>query len=507
MINPRLRSRGCCVLAAALLALQTAAAKPPALSGVSALRGSRPNLVFIIADDVSATDLGCYGNPTVRTPYLDKLAAHGRRWTRAYLTASVCSPSRCSIISGRYPHNTGAPELHTALPEGQPLFPLELKKAGYWCAQAGKWHMGNYPRKAFDLVLDKKASGPSGCRQWVPLLKQRPEDRPFFLWLASFDAHRTWQRDPDGEPHDPKTIRLPQPLMDTPGTRADLAAYHDEVQRLDRYVGNVVAELSRQEVLDDTLVLFIADNGRPFPRAKRWITEEGSRTPWIMHWPRGLGSSGDTCGELASAIDIAPTFLELAGVDVPAAIQGRSLLPQLVDPKARVCDYVFVERNWQVEYCHERTLRHGSLAYYRNGAPELAHFGFVNATYAKYLFPAYVDLWKRLKAGDLTPVQKSVFLKPRPVEQLFHLGDDPLEIRNLAGDPKHAETLTRLRAVMDDWIARTGDSIPPRDRRTPDRHDRETGKRLLPGGHPGPDKYEKPGGTRGAEKINDPGPR
>jgi hypothetical protein len=138
----------------------------------------------------------------------------------------------------------------------------------------------------------------------------------------------------------------------------------------------------------------------------------------------------------------------------------------------------------------------------------LAHFGFVNATYEKYLFPAYVDLWKRRKAGgSLTPVQQTLFLKPRPVEQLFHLGDDPLEVRDLAGDPRHAETLKRLRAVMDDWIARTGDSIPPADRRTPDRHAREAGNRLLPGGHPGPDKYEKPGQAANAEGIKDSGPR
>ena len=132
----------------------------------------------------------------------------------------------------------------------------------------------------------------------------------------------------------------------------------------------------------------------------------------------------------------------------------------------------------------------------------------MNATYERYRFPAYVDLWKLRKANSpLTPAQQSVFLKPRPVEQLFHLGDDPLEVRDLAGAPKHAETLKRLRGVMDDWIARTGDSIPPANRRTPDRHDRMTGKRLLPGGHPGPDRYEKPGQTTNAEKIKDPGPR
>jgi arylsulfatase A-like enzyme len=188
--------------------------------------GSRPNLILIIADDVSASDIGCYGNPDVRTPNLDRLAAEGQMWSRAYLTASVCSPSRCSIITGRYPHNTGAAELHTALPEGQPLFPRQLREIGYWTAQAGKWHLGGYAKEAFDKVVeDKTLNGDSGCEQWVPLLRQRPRDKPFFLWLA----------------------------------------YYDEVQRLDRFVGLVTEELQAQGVLNKTLILFISDNGRPFP--------------------------------------------------------------------------------------------------------------------------------------------------------------------------------------------------------------------------------------------------
>jgi arylsulfatase len=458
---------------------------------------------------VSATDLGCYGNRDIRTPHLDRLATAGQKWTRAYLTATVCSPTRCSIISGRYPHNTGAPELHTALPEGQPLFPLELKKAGYWTAQAGKWHMGSYPKVAFDTVVsDGKKNGASGCEYWVALLRERPKDEPFFLWLASFDAHRTWQPDREAKPHDPANIAIPEPLVDTPATRKDLAAYYDEVQRLDRFVGKVMEELKAQNILDNTLVLFISDNGRPFPRAKRWLTEEGMRTPWILHWPNGIGKGGTVCRQLVSVIDIAPTFLELAGAKPPAALQGRSFLPQIADPKAEICKYVFGERNWQVEYCHERSLRHGAWSYYRNDAPELGHFGFVNATYKKYRYAAYTDLWELSRSGKpLTPARQSVFLQPRPREELFHLAKDPMEIRNLAADPDHREMLEKLRAAMDDWMKQTGDTVPPKDRRTPDRHNRLTGERLFKGGHPGPDKYDPPGKSAGATKINHPGPR
>jgi arylsulfatase A-like enzyme len=473
------------------------------------LAGSRPNLVLIIADDVSATDLGCYGNGDVRTPHLDRLATQGRKWTRAYLTATVCSPTRCSIITGRYPHNTGAPELHVGLPEGQPLFPLELKKAGYWTAQAGKWHLGGYARRAFDVVVDDtKRNGASGCEHWIPLLRERPKDKPFFLWLAAHDAHRAWQPDSKAKPHDPARIAVPEPLVDTPATRKDLAAYYDEVQRLDRFVGGVVGELETQGILGNTLVLFISDNGRPFPRAKRWLTEEGMRTPWILRWPAGMRQEGTTCGQLVSVIDIAPTFLALAGAKVPAAVQGRSFLPQIADPEAAICRYVFGERNWQVEYCHERSLRHGPWSYYRNNAPELAHFGFVNATYPSYRYPAYTDLWKAFRsAKPLTSARRSVFMQPRPREELFFLANDPMEIRNLAGDPSHREVLERLRAAMDDWMKQTGDTVPPKDRRTPDRHDRLTGERKFKGMHPGPGKYVPPGQSAGATTLNHPGPR
>lgn len=468
-----------------------------------------PNLVLIIADDVSATDLGCYGNPDVRTPHLDRLADQGQRWTRAYLSATVCSPSRCSIITGRYPHNTGAPELHTSLPPGQPLFPQELRRAGYWCAQAGKWHMGDYAKGAFDRVIDdKKLNGDSGCRQWVPLLRERPRNRPFFLWLASYDGHRPWQPDDEAEPHDANTITLPEPLADTPATRADLAAYYDEVQRLDRYVGKVVEALKAQGVLENTLILFISDNGRPFPRAKRWLTEEGMRTPWILHWPQGMKQRGDTCRELVSAIDIAPTFLQLAGVTVPASVQGRSFIPQIKDPEAGICQVVFGERNWQVEYCHERSLRFGPWSYYHNSATELGHFGYVNATYSSYRFPAYVDLWDKYRSDqDLSATQKDVFLIPRPREQLFKLTNDPWEVHDLASDPAHRQILEKLRRLMDDWIVQTGDTAPSPDRRTPDRHHRVTGKRLFQTMHPGPKEYEAPGQSTQATEIKHPGPR
>jgi N-sulfoglucosamine sulfohydrolase len=250
---------------------------------------ARPNVVLIIADDVSVSDFGCYGNPNIRTPNIDKLASDGMRFTNAYLTTSQCSPTRCSIITGRYPHNTGAPELHIELPEGQIMLPAMLKQAGYHTLAVGKWHMGNYAKGAFDKVLE---GGVGGEENWVESLQLRPKEKPFFMWFASYDAHRSWQVDAEAKPHSPEDAVIPPYLIDTPESRKDMAMYYDEIQRLDRYVGLVVKELKAQGVFENTCIIFMADNGRPFPRCKTRLYDSGIKTPFIIHWPAGLNKQG-----------------------------------------------------------------------------------------------------------------------------------------------------------------------------------------------------------------------
>ena len=201
-----------------------------------------PNLVLIIADDLGAEDSGPYGSRGVRTPHLDRLAREGMRFTAAFNTCSSCSPSRSSIITGRYPHGTGAERLHMPLPKEQITFVEKLKAAGYWTAQAGKWHLGPFVRDRFDVVHDDTKAVPSanndgsGCLQWVSTLRERPKDKPFFLWLASHDPHRPYFEGTLPVPHRPDETEVPPYLPDVPPTRKDLAMYYDEIGRLDGYV-------------------------------------------------------------------------------------------------------------------------------------------------------------------------------------------------------------------------------------------------------------------------------
>ena len=153
----------------------------------------KPNIIIFIADDISWDDFGCYGNNQVKTPNIDYLAKNGVIFNNTYLTTSSCSPSRNSIITGRYPHNTGAAELHTSPPIEMISFPEVLKNNGYYTLQAGKFHMGDYAKRGFSEVHDnKKINGLGGENYWEKAIINRPKEKPFFMWLASYDAHRTW---------------------------------------------------------------------------------------------------------------------------------------------------------------------------------------------------------------------------------------------------------------------------------------------------------------------------
>lgn len=428
----------------------------------------RPNFVVIFADDVSCSDFGTYGHPHIRTPHIDCLAAEGIRFDAAFLTCSSCSPSRSSILTGRYPHNTGAAELHMPLPADQVVLAGLLKQHGYYTASAGKWHLGKAAEKHFDLIV---GGLPSGCEHWVEVLSGRPQEKPFFLWLAAFDAHRTYEPNTVDPPHDPGDTVVPPFLPDVPETREDLALYYDEVSRLDHYVGQVLGALREAGIADNTFVLFMADNGRPFPRCKTTLYDSGIHTPLVVRYPKVV-TAGSICDNLVSSIDIAPTILQLAGVEVPSSMQGRSFTPLLSDPTATLRDYVFAEHNWHDYQCHERSVRDQRYLYIRNSLPHLPATPPADAV----MSPTYAAMRQLFSAGKLTPPQQSCFLSPRVAEELYDVQEDPHCLTNLASAADGAATLERMRAAVDDWIERTNDRFP--ESPTPDRFDRSTGERL-----------------------------
>ncbi len=427
----------------------------------------RPNFVLIIADDVSP-DLGCYGDRGVRTPNLDRLAKTGLKLERAFQTCSSCSPSRCSLITSRYPHQTGAAELHQPLPAKQITLAETLRDEGYYVACAGKWHLGNPTKTKFDKIV---AGQPSGCEQWVQTLAERPKDKPFFLWLASLDAHRDYQAGAIPKPHLPQDVTVPPFLPDTPEVRADLALYYDEIARLDGYVGQVLDELDRQGVADNTVVLFIADNGRPFPRCKTTVYDSGIHTPCIVRWPAKI-KPGSVSASLVSTLDIAPTLLELAGIKVPSTFVGQSFAGLLSDPERKHRDAIFAEHNWHDYSAHQRAVRTERYLYIRNWLPQYPQMPPADAVRS----PTFAVMQKLHGEGKLLPAQQACFVTPAPEEELYDLQADPHSLHNLAVDPKHAAVLKELRQRLTDWQRTTDDAVPQTF--TPDKFDRSNGKAL-----------------------------
>lgn len=462
---------------------------------------ARPNFIFFISDDISQEDHGCYGHPVIKTPRIDGLAADGMRFDNAYLAISSCSPSRCSIITGRYPHNTGAPELHSVLPDDQIRFPELLRKDGYYTALSGKNHMFGNKDRAFDAI--KHGGGPGGSDDWVGLVRDRPKDRPFFFWFAANDAHRGWDVSGHAPEYDPADVVVPPYNADTPVTREDYTKYYHEVSRFDHFVGLVRDELERQGVLENTFLVVAADNGRPFPRAKSRLYDSGIKTPWVVHFPK-LIQKGAVTKSLVSSIDLSATCLELAGIEIPEVIQGRSFLPILKDPQSTVREVIFAEQNWHVYRNHSRLVRWGDFAYIRNNFPDQINI----CAESDLTYPAGKDLWLAHAAGRTTEKHWQVFANPCPQEELYHVGDDPHQLTNLASKPEYAAQLETARKALARWTEETGDTIPANP--TPNRRGppRVVAGKVVPGkqearGNP---HAEFPGAARNATKIHHPGP-
>ena len=441
---------------------------------------TKPNIVLIIADDVSWNDIGPYGNKNIRTPNLNKLAADGMTFTEAYLTTSSCSPSRTSIISGLYPHNTDAEQLSWPLPEYKKTFVQELKNAGYWTGLAGKYHMGDPVKNDFDLLLemqwkdapiglDRRLVGDgSGCDEWIKLLRNRPKDKPFFTWMASFDAHRPFYKGMSKNPHSLEDVILPPYVPATEKVKEDFALYYDEINRMDNYIGNVVKELEQQGIADNTLILFISDNGRAFPRDKTTLYDGGIKTPWIVKWPAKI-KANTTNHNLVSSVDIAPTFMKLAGLKPLKDFEGYDFSELLENTDKSIRNEIYAEDHFHDFEDYTRAVRTKKFKYIKNYYPDLPNTPSADIIRGRS--------WQSMKVekekNTLNKAQLKCFEIPRQTEELFDVQTDPNELNNLASNPDYHKTLIEMRKKLEAIRTKSNDITP--SERTPDDFFRETG--------------------------------
>ena len=413
----------------------------------------RPNFIIIIADDLGWNDLGVYGNSSIKTPNIDQLAASGIRFDNAFLTTSSCSASRASILTGKYPHSNHVMHLDQPLPASQATVARRLKENGYYTASVGKWHLGPYATKDFDSIIEE-ASNTSGMQNWVKQIKKRPRRKPFFFWLASYDPHPPYEQADDTLPpaYNPDEIVIPDGFVDGPGTRKEFADYYREISRFDQYTGEVVNELRRQKILENTLIIVMSDNGRAFHRNKLYLYDAGIKTPFILHWPKKIPSPVVNTS-LISTVDITPTLLQLAGIPVTPDIQGSPIPAFFGDYSHQGHEYVFAERNWHVLNAHERAVRSRNFLYKENQFPE--HGDCVQSQFAHTA--SFQELRSYYLSGNASPELIDCFSEKRAKQELFRIENSRVIFRNLIDDPTYHDIRLEHQDALKKWRISTRD--------------------------------------------------
>lgn len=447
-----------------------------ALAGSSSVAGNpanRPNVVLIVADNLGR-DLGCYGNPVIRTPNIDRLASQGVRMTNAFCTTSSCSPSRSVILTGQYAHANGMYGLahayhHFASFSDIKSLSMILSEAGYRTACAGKLHVEPESVYRFDAKIDADSRNPvemaEHSRSFIA-----GNDSPFFLYFCPYDPHRgrpftTWPEPnpfgnrPEGYPgvrtevYDPRDVIVPSFLTDTPECRAELAQYYQSVSRVDQGVGRLLKALEEAGKYENTLVLFVSDNGSAFPGALTTLYEPGMHLPCIVRSPTQR-RTGIACSAMINWVDLAPTIADFAGLNhQELGFQGRSFRSVLETENPDGWDRIYASHTF-----HEVTMYQPMRVVRRR-----RHKLIWNIVHDQQL-QVTRDLresstWRSLahhghqKLGN-RPISS---LRKRPEFELYDLRQDPDEITNLAGQSSYSGLLSEMTRELREFQERTQD--------------------------------------------------
>jgi arylsulfatase A-like enzyme len=392
-----------------------------------------PNIVFFVLDDVGQTDIGAFGNPVIQTPNIDRLAHEGMRFNNAFLTTSSCTASRASILTGLYPNETGAPGLGDILPAMVESLPRLLKNAGYYTAAVGKWHLGQPFKSHFNRVVDMRED--TGSADWLPEFARRPKDKPFFFWFASHDAHIPYDWKPPLKTYSPAEVIVQPWQSDTHYERQLIALYYNEITRADHSIGILISSLRNEGLLDNTIVIVLSDNGAMFGDAKARLYDEGLKTPLVIRFPPRI-TADITNTQLVSSIDLVPTLLEAAHIQVPQVMDGVSLWPTIMQPEKPVRNFIYAQRNNIEHPAFGRAIRSEHFLFKRN-----------------YLGRRLCDPLNGLLIGERP--------RYRLYAEFYDLSKDPLAQHNLIHDPEYTSVIFHYRSLMNKLMYVNNDVAPP----------------------------------------------
>lgn len=406
-----------------------------------------PNIVFLFSDDQSMPDLGAYGNSAIHTPNLDRMAEEGIKFNRAYVPTSQCSPTRAAILTGRSPHEVGASRLHVNVPREVTSLIELLNEKGYFTGAYRKVHQDNI-KSEFDFYGGRKEALPS-------FFNERPKDKPFFLWFGSRDPHRPYNSGEYDYLHDPDEVIVPDYLPDTEAVRKDIANYYNEITRFDRESGEIMKLLEEQGLSENTMVVMSSDNGMPFPRAKATLYEAGIHVPLLIKWPEQV-EGGETSDALVSLTDLTPTWLEAAGIPVPAEMGGPSLIPLLKGDQKEAREYIFAERNWHDNWDPMRAVVGKRYKLIQNYRPKVKTLHTLDRLYS----PTWDEFERLNNENKLNDRLQWYFASSKPPVEFYDLENDPGEWNNLATNPEYDSLITEYQQILGEWMNQTHDFLP-----------------------------------------------
>jgi N-sulfoglucosamine sulfohydrolase len=434
------------------------------------IAASKPNVLIILADDCTFSDLPLYGGQNAKTPNLDRLATQGLTFNRAYVTTAMCQPCRAELYTGQYPMRNGCAWNHSASRPGTLSLPQHLAQAGYRTGVAGKIHVTpkevfpfeNVP--GFDPNAVRAPTNPhdlAGVKSFIT----RDKAQPFCLVVGLTEPHVPWVMG-DATQYPPAKLKLPPNIADTPKTREDFSKYLSEVTYMDGQVGEILAALEESGVAGDTLVLFSSEQGSQFPGNKWTCWDTGLHTALIARWP-GKIAAGKRTDALVQYADVAPTLLDLAGVRTPHPFDGTSFAAVLRGEKNAHREFAYAAHNNIPEgpAYPVRSITDGQWRYIRNLAPQELYIEkhLMGLLGGATIHNAYWSSWMATAGENPRTYNLVRRYMSRPAEELYHTAADSAEMTNLAGKPAHADLQKKLSTELDRWLAAQGDPGIPQD--------------------------------------------
>ncbi len=411
---------------------------------------TKPNFVFIIADDCTHRDLGCYGGQA-HTPNIDKLAKQGMQFKKCFQAAPMCSPTRHNIYTGLYPVKSGAYPNHTFAKTGTKSIVQYLQPHGYRVALSGKTHIS--PKNIFAFEYSGKKNPDLDAIDKL-FGECKKSSTPFCLFACSNEPHSPWNKG-DASRYPPEEIKLPPYFVDTSKIRQDMSAYLAEITYFDWQVGEILTRLENHGLADNTMVVVVSEQGSGMPFAKWTCYDVGLQSGCIVKWPNKI-QPGLTTEAMVEYVDILPTFLDAAQIEPPEVLDGKSFLPVLRGKSNHHKDFVYgiMTTSGIINGSKTfgiRSVRGKRFKYILNLTPEIE---FTNACTKGAAFKSWVA---QAQSGDADAADKVKRYSWRPAEELFDLETDEFEWNNLAEDPAFAEVKSELKQKLASWMAEQGD--------------------------------------------------